>query len=91
MKIAAITIAALFCIGGTAHADWQYTKWGMSESQLTAISPNIAPTTAQETKDHSNPYIGESRYKSGYSASDVQFTAYYWFQSGKLVAVELDP
>jgi hypothetical protein len=91
MKIAAIAITALLCACGTARADWQYTKWGMTEAELKAVSPNITLTTAKETKDHSNPYIGESRFKSGYSASDIQFTAYYWFRSGKLVAVELDP
>jgi hypothetical protein len=87
------TITALVALlaATAAQADWQYTKWGMSESELTAISPNIQPTTASERQGHSNPHIGSALYKSGYDARDINFTAYYWFNAGQLVAVEIVP
>jgi hypothetical protein len=85
-----LCITALFS-AGAARASWQFTEWGMSEAELTGMSPNIIPTTSSEKQGHSNPYIGSALYKSGYSAQDINFAAYYWFNNGKLVAVELDP
>jgi hypothetical protein len=86
-------VAAAFLVsGGTAHADWQFTKWGMSSAELTALSEHIKPTTAVERQGHSNPYIGSAHYRSAYAAADIKFTAYYWFDAaGKLVTVELTP
>ena len=63
----------------------------MSEAELTAISENIEPTTGAEKQAKSNAYVGTALYKSGYTAMDVKFTAYYVFNAGKLVAVSLSP
>jgi hypothetical protein len=88
------TTAALMAVlltASAAQADWQFTKWGMSEAELTAISENIEPTTPAERSGMSNPYVGTALYRSGYTAMDVKFTAYYIFDAGKLAAVSLKP
>jgi hypothetical protein len=89
---ATIVIAALLATTA-ARADWQYTKWGMSEAELTAISPNIVQTTAEERRGYSNPYTGTALYKSGYQAQamGVVFTAYYTFNASGLAAVSIRP
>jgi hypothetical protein len=89
VKIIAALVALL--TASSAQADWQFTKWGMSESELKSLSANIIQTTAAESNDHSNPSVGRALYKSGYRASDVDFAAYFWFNAGRLVAVELTP
>jgi hypothetical protein len=93
MRVIRNTLAISIFIPCTslARADWQFTQWGMSEAELTAISENIEPTTGAEKQAKSNPYVGTALYKSGYTAVDVKFTAYYVFNAGKLVAVSLSP
>jgi hypothetical protein len=91
MKAVALVAASMMTLAAQANADWQYTKWGMSESELTSLGENIKPTTPAEKSGHSNPYVGNAIYKSGYIAADIKFTAYYWFNAGKLAAVELVP
>lgn len=89
--------AILLCVAAigpgaeTARADWQFTRWGMSEAELTTKSPNIVPTTSDERSGRSNPYVGTALYKSGYRALEVDFVAYYLFQDGKLSSVHLVP
>jgi hypothetical protein len=89
MKIAAIVITALLCVGGTAHADWQYTKWGMSTAELQALSPNIIPTEPASRSGLRVMGLGDAMLYSGYSAAEIPFTAYYYFSNDKLVAVSL--
>ena len=63
----------------------------MSPAELTALDASIVPTTSTEQQNNSNPYVGRAEYKSRYQAKDIVFTAYYWFNAGKLVAVGLIP
>lgn len=39
MKLFAIALA-LVCCGGAAHADWKYTKWGMTPAEVAGAAQN---------------------------------------------------
>ena len=75
----------------SARADWRFTRWGMSEAELTALSPNIVQTTGAERQGFSNPDTATALYKSGYRAMEVDFTAYYTFKANRLVSVTIRP
>jgi hypothetical protein len=49
-----LAISIFVLCAGSARADWQFTSWGMSEAELTAISENIEPTTAAEKQARSS-------------------------------------
>jgi hypothetical protein len=87
----ALAISIFILCTSLARADWQFTQWGMSEAELTSLSPHIVQTNAAERQGYSNPYTGTALYKSGYRAMEVDFTAYYTFNGNKLVAVTIRP
>ena len=71
--------------------DWQSTRWQMTVGQVAAISRNIIPTTTAERRDHTNPDIGIALLKARYVDHEIQYTAFYWFNDDKLVAVVIKP
>ena len=73
-------------------ADWLLlTRWHMSMEQVAASSQKITPTTASERRDYNNPNVGVALLKALNVEDEIQYTAFYWFQSNKLVAVVLKP
>jgi hypothetical protein len=88
---ACLAIGSLLLWPVAAAANWQYTRWGMTETELAALSENIVPATLSEQNGHSNPYIGAAKLKAGYVAGDTRFTAFFLFRDQKLVGVTLWP
>jgi hypothetical protein len=69
----------------TAHADWQYTHWGMSKDQvLLASNGTVSPTSA---RGPDTPYVG---LRGKYATPDHAFDAAMYFDAGDtLVSVML--
>jgi hypothetical protein len=80
-----IVSAALFafCMAGSAKADWQFTKWGMSPGDLVAASPNpVYETTAKERKAKRDLVSGSfPALKSPWKSGDFDFTAFFDFEA----------
>jgi hypothetical protein len=56
-RVISITIAMLLAQVPVAHAEWEYTKWGMTPAQVTAASKGEASITPEpdrykNTEDH---------------------------------------
>lgn len=88
------TAALIFAIGistaGTvAHANWQYTKWGMTEAQVAAKVPGgTRPSKAFD----GNGEAEQPRMEGGHIANGRQFTATFYFDArGGLSRVSLVP
>jgi hypothetical protein len=77
-----------------AHADWQYTNWGMTLEEVLAASSGVAVRLSEaETAAKAAP--GSTRaalLKAPYASGKFQFTAYFRFdqRTGELASVELD-
>lgn len=85
-----IAVAALLGVAAPAHADWQFTRWGMTVDEVTAAAPGkIVPfehpgyTTASDVM----------KLATDYSANDIDFTAGFMFDraTGRLSRVHLEP
>jgi hypothetical protein len=88
LKFASITsLVLLFC--SSAHADWQYTRWGSRVDEvLSSAGQVVTKTTAQEQKDRAYPF-GEPLAKTTYSAQGVEFPVDFLFSSNGLSGVVL--
>ena len=75
-------------VSGTAHADWQYTKWGMSPEQVAVASKGVVSVgKGHPDKEYKGAEIGATgTYTSGKYKFDVNFH----FTEGKLVDVRLE-
>lgn len=79
-KFSLATVAFAFA-AASAHADWQYTHWGMSKDQvLLAANGALSPTS---TRDPGNPYVG---LRGTYATSDHSFDASLYFDAGDALA-----
>lgn len=70
-----------------ARADWQYTKWGMTKSEVEA-----ACTSKQmQTKEgrHSDGTKAKHELEGPYKAGSFDFNALFFFGDGKLNMVSL--
>jgi len=86
-KSAALLLVAALTLATPAHADWQFTKWGMSPEQLVKASDGKAmPTTRAEIAERLEPVLLKMPWQSG----DFQFMAYFRFKANKLDLVRLD-
>lgn len=85
----AVVVASLAASSLPAAADWQYTRWGMSTSDLAAVPIVLNKPSPDERVLSRLPGLGEPEWRSPYSAGEFKFTAYYLFQSDKLRAVSL--
>ncbi len=76
---------------GSAHADWQYTKWGMTPADLVKIgNGNIKPVPASRIPSMNVMGLGDALLQSGYIAEGINFDTYYYFsRDDRLVAVSL--
>lgn len=74
-----------------AAADWQYTRWGMTQQQVMAASKGAArqnPNLVADTGTHRNE---RALLAAPYSAGRLSFRAQFFFDNGqqKLVKVRL--
>lgn len=83
-------ILALLAVSAPAHADWQNTKWGMSQSEVSAAIKGAVSASPRERKDASLERYGQPLVSAPYSASGMDFRAYFYFDRDRLVGVSLD-
>lgn len=74
-----------------AHADWQFTRWGMTiDEVVTASKGNVARTSpATLKKNRMELGLGHAYARGTYSTGDFGFTSYFYAPSGKLSGVRL--
>jgi hypothetical protein len=79
----------IFIVSISAHADWQYTKWGMSPENIIAASKGVAVRVE-------NPVIARNGDRglltAPYATNNILFIVHFWFTVGepKLARVSLD-
>jgi hypothetical protein len=80
-----LTILVFAFAASAAHADWQYTRWGMSKDQvLLASNGAVSPTSM---RGPGTPYVG---LRGKYATPDHAFDAALYFDAGDtLVSVTL--
>ena len=85
-------IATLIMLGifAPAKADWQNTKWGMSQAEVSTTIKGAVSASAQERKDGALERYGQPVIAAPYSASGMDFRAYFYCDSDRLVGVALD-
>jgi hypothetical protein len=74
-----IAVVAALAMPSAAAADWQNTRWGMSEVQVRGLVKNLAPVpdaerAAERFKDGTTP-----AWKGKHAAGDLEFDAYFYF------------
>jgi hypothetical protein len=80
LRLFAAMLLALVSL--SAAADWQYTKWGMSQKDVVKASKNTA-IPDRESAGHSTS-LAESLLTAPYRAGRYEFTAYFLFESRTL-------
>lgn len=83
-------ISVLLAVSAPAQADWQNTKWGMSEAELSATMKGAVSASPKERKDGALERYGQPAISAPYSASGMDFRAYFYFDRDRLVGVSLD-
>jgi hypothetical protein len=86
----AIYTAALVALATPAHADWQYTKWGMTPAQVVAASKGKATAGAGEPGDRMEGSPLQVGAVGTHSSGKWQFKSKFYFDAGKLGLVKLD-
>lgn len=71
-----VVAALLLLVPVSASADWQKTKWGMTEAQVKKAYPSLTEA-------------GDAALSMPYSALGSDFTAVLKFRDGKLDSVKL--
>jgi hypothetical protein len=72
-----LALVALLFTASAAHADWQYTHWGMPKDQaLLASNGALSPVLTRRAE---NPYIG---LRGKYETGDHKFDAALLFDGG---------
>lgn len=81
--LASVTLFA----AGAAHADWQYTRWGMSEQEVLAASKDVSEQTKRPQDRGKNLWLLAAPYSGG----GYDFSAEFGFDKGsrKLTSVLL--
>lgn len=67
-----LVLAVSLCvalIGSQAHADWQYTRWGMTEAQIKAASKGQMVACDSECRKHSSDNLS-AKLQANYSAGE---------------------
>jgi hypothetical protein len=90
MNRPAIALAALLTPTAAAHADWQYTKWGMTVDQVSASSKGKmirCGMACDKQRTETDTALLYAPYQSG----EFEFTAFAFFnnESKKLTSVSL--
>lgn len=90
MGIKAALIIGLLSISTPATADWQYTRWGMTEAQVTTASKGKMLPCNAECRKHSSDDLS-ARLFSNYTAGEYSFLAVIQFdrRTERLAAISL--
>lgn len=81
----AFVAALLLSTTAIAHADWQYTKWGMSSKEVAEASGGAATIKKDRTTQ-------KDRLVAPYKSGEHLFETRFGFdESGKLASVMLEP
>lgn len=84
-----VLVGALVAGAGTAAADWQNTRWGMSVDELRAADPNLQEPDDAEQRTQSGT-MGAPRLKGTHSMGGKDFGSYFYFRDGGLARVSLE-
>jgi len=91
MQRAVATLAIVLVLVGQAapaRADWQYTRWGMTQQELLAAGTGqVVPAGPAEAK--TAPEQFEAIGKAPYRAGDFAFEALFLARDGRLALVRL--
>jgi hypothetical protein len=95
MRILSLGAAALaLLLASNASADWQYTRWNMTRTEVEAAAPNKAVLlSSQESVAKSSAASREiAVLKAPYSSGEYQFDAIFRFdkQTQRLSSVSLE-
>lgn len=86
-NVIALLALSSFCLATAAHADWQYTKWGMSPDQVAKASAGKVTIGAGDPGDR---YDGATIGATGeYVSGDYHFDAVFYFVDNKLSDIRL--
>jgi hypothetical protein len=87
-----VLLAFAAAIVPTAHADWQFTRWGMTQAEVTAAGKGmVVPIPEDQIKGRSFRTLRCS-LEQVYQAGDVKLRASMCFDSsGKLTKVSVEP
>jgi hypothetical protein len=89
MKLGLVLLA--LCFASTAHADWQYTKWGMTVDEVVAASGGKAVPNTDNVFNMDDPNLA-TKLSTPYAVDTVEFAAHFLFDpQGKLGLVHLRP
>jgi hypothetical protein len=87
----ALAIFLSFASTSITHADWQYTRWGMSiDDLLAAGSGAVTRTTPTEAKkQRMGNGLAEPVAKAKYRTKDFAFDAYFFLKHNRLAGIRL--
>ena len=87
-KTAVIVVLVALATVGSAHADWEFTRWGMSPQEVAAASKGAAPMSAGEPGMRIEGYaignVGTYRH-DGY-----EFRSVFYYRDGALRLIKLE-
>lgn len=88
-QMSGLTLLAGLAMTSTAWADWQYTKWGMTVSDVAAASGGKATPYTNEGKNAGGAIV---KLQAPYVTESFAFQAFFLFgaPAGKLARVSLD-
>ena len=81
-------VAASLCLSSAAHADWQYTKWGMTPVQVASASKGTVNVgKGKPDQEYEGAEIGAT---GTFTSGNYSFTVNFHFRDEKLVDVRLN-
>ncbi len=87
LRVFLFVAAAAFIAGAPAHADWQYTKWGMTPAQVVAASNSSVIAGPGEANEQ---LPGKTLGASGpYTSGQYRFKAKFYFSNNRLDEIRL--
>lgn len=86
----AIASALLALTSSIAHADWQYTRWGMTVEQVATASNGAMRPCTPNVCDGPSSAENKARLFGHYSSGQFEFTAFSLFDgNGRLARIYL--
>src|SRR5580704_7226281 len=76
MKLFGIALALFCCAAGTASADWQYTKWGMTPDQVANAAKN---RTKKNSDLHPDSDGNVTKLVAPFQSGKLSFEAQFGF------------
>lgn len=76
------SLAAIACVvllPAIAHADWQNTRWGMTEKQVRSAVKNLEMASQEEIDKKKFRDGSVLSLKGKYYSGDLEFRAYFYF------------